>query len=791
MNFHLANRRLARALLFALSFAILLPPRLPAQQQADSLAALLKTSIPDTSRTKILAQLADLHINQGTPLTALQSANDLLAFAEKIRDTSNIIAAKAYLFKIYFNLIGDYKQAAQHAQQMLALAEQRRDTLKMVRANTFVGIGFLQEVKNLTDAKQNADQQVAEAIKNFQRASDLYQAKGKALQVAKMQAKIGDVYNVLGQPEKSIQYYQAYMEMAKASGDNFELMTASIQVAGAMREFKTPDKMRQSIAYYEQALRLAGSGQTDIYERIFCLQSMAHVHGELGNFEQSYRTYLTYMALRDTLLTKERAQQIGESEAKYAAEFKKTEVAQKNLQLEQQAATRDRLLFAAALALLAIFGYFSWRRTRQKAEQARAELQAQLEHAEADKLRELDQFKSRFFTNITHEFRTPLTVILGNADLMKNEIPAASQPKLKAIQRNSEGLLRLINQLLDLAKLEDQSLRTNQVQGDVVAYTTYNAESFQSFANSKNLVIRTENPSGQAQIFMDYDPERFGQILQNLLSNALKFTPSGGSVTLRTDLTTFEKAPNLTLSVSDTGAGISPEDLPHIFNRFFQAKNQGKEGGTGIGLALTKELVQLMGGEISVESAVGKGTTFTVRLPITNIAPIEELKDRGFEELKTETSAIASSTNPQILDSSNPQILIVEDNPDVVDYLSQCLSGKFRLEYAFNGRSGIEKALEIVPELIVSDVMMPEKDGFELTDTLKNDPRTSHIPIVLLTARADVESRIAGLRRGADSYLAKPFYPEELTVTLEKLLENRQRMQARYSQIALGMPSVG
>jgi CheY-like chemotaxis protein len=213
---------------------------------------------------------------------------------------------------------------------------------------------------------------------------------------------------------------------------------------------------------------------------------------------------------------------------------------------------------------------------------------------------------------------------------------------------------------------------------------------------------------------------------------------------------------------------------------------------------LTKELVKAMGGDISVESEVGKGTTFTVRLPITNIgatlavahptvAPAEEVVAPS-QAGRPQGSPLPPANN------DSPSILLIEDNPDVVEYLAACLKETYDLDFAYNGRAGIEKALETIPDLIISDVMMPEKDGFEVCDFLKNDERTSHIPIVLLTAKADVESRIAGLKRGADAYLAKPFHQEELLVTLANLLELRRKLQARYSILemdgSVGSPSL-
>lgn len=415
-------------------------------------------------------------------------------------------------------------------------------------------------------------------------------------------------------------------------------------------------------------------------------------------------------------------------------------------------------------------------------------LRQRLEHQETLRLRELDDFKSRFFTNITHEFRTPLTVMLGMSEqLAKEEKDEPKHNKLGLIKRSGENLLRLVNQILDLAKLESNTLKMNYIQGDILTFIRYIAESLHSLANAQNLMLRVE--SDQAKIIMDYDPERFLQIIHNLLSNAIKFTPSGGKVILRADI----KDQWLHISVADSGAGIPPEELPHLFERFFQARNQehSKAGGTGIGLSLTRELVRAMGGEITVESAVGKGSTFFVKLPVTNNSTFEE---KVTEIWKAPTVNSPASNARATNDSDRPSILLIEDNPDVVEYLNACLQGStgsvqeshpYTLDFAYNGQAGIETALETIPDLIISDVMMPLKDGFEVVEALKNDERTSHIPIILLTAKADVQSRLAGLRRGADAYLSKPFHQEELLVVLENLLESRRKLQAKYQQKVL------
>lgn len=435
-------------------------------------------------------------------------------------------------------------------------------------------------------------------------------------------------------------------------------------------------------------------------------------------------------------------------------------------------------LIAAAL----IGGYLRFRLSRLRLQQ-----QLALEHLQTERLKEMDEFKSRFFTNVSHEFRTPLTVILGSTEQAKTEMakldaPGARLPlsKLDLIRRSGENLLRLVNRILDLAKLESNTLKMENIQADVVPYLHYVAESLHSLANAKNILLRVE--SEVPSLVMDYDPERLLQIVYNLLSNAVKFTPSGGRVTMR--LKVEKNGPGkqeLLVSISDTGVGIPPDDLPFVFNRFFQAGNRAYAGesGSGIGLSLTAELAKAMGGSVTAESTVGKGSTFTVRLPVTRVAPLESplpsaepMRLSGHEPLPV----ILTDGAP-----TDPLLLIIEDNPEVVEYLGSALSEGYRLEFAYNGRAGIEKAFEAIPDIVVSDVMMPEKDGFEVCEALRSDERTSHIPIVLLTARAGVEDRIAGLRRGADAYLAKPFHPEELRVTLLKLIELRRSLQARYS----------
>ena len=398
-----------------------------------------------------------------------------------------------------------------------------------------------------------------------------------------------------------------------------------------------------------------------------------------------------------------------------------------------------------------------------------------------ERLQLIDQLKTQFFTDISHEFRTPLTVISGMIDKIEETPEKWLVKGVGMIRRNSQNLLQLVNQILDLRKLESGAMELRPTQGEVVSYLRYLFESFEAWAESRDL--RMHFLGNVPELVMDYDPEKLLRIVSNLLDNAIKFTPEGGQIYLLVDH--LEPPGQLQFRVKDTGVGISADALPGIFERFFQG-NDGRpskpRGGTGIGLSLCRELVRLMNGEISVESQEGKGTTFTVKLPVLRQAPkAEEAPEAGLSALNLPALAGLSDwvQHPDV-DAELPQVLIVEDNPDVAHYLQACLEGLYRLTLATDGEQGIERALEDIPDLILSDVMMPGKDGFELCQILKNDERTSHIPIVLLTAKADVESRIAGLQRGADAYLAKPFDRQELLVRLDKLLELRATLQSRY-----------
>ncbi|MEM1214596.1 MAG: ATP-binding protein, partial [Bacteroidota bacterium] len=409
----------------------------------------------------------------------------------------------------------------------------------------------------------------------------------------------------------------------------------------------------------------------------------------------------------------------------------------------------------------------------------RFQLSKRLAEQEAVRLQELDQVKNRLYTNITHEFRTPLTVIQG----MAQRINGKYQKETQLIRKNSENLLHLVNQMLDLSKLEVGKLRLQIVQGDVIGFLRHEIEAFQPLATGKELQLHFQTDT--SALLMDFDMQKLRQILTNLLSNAIKFSREGGVITV----VARPSQDQLELTVKDNGIGIPANRLPYIFDRFYQVDDTATRTheGTGIGLALTKELVELLQGEITVTSTEGEGTQFTIQLPIRNQAPLVEFSPEWeVLEIIAPSSTVA---NPIFNDPGLATALLIEDNEDIIQYLIYCLQDDYQILTALNGEEGISTAITHTPDVIICDVMMPKADGFEVTNTLKSDERTSHIPIILLTAKADQQSKVKGLDSGADAYLTKPFDRVELMIRLEKLVALRQTLQEKYASLDYFSPT--
>jgi signal transduction histidine kinase/ligand-binding sensor domain-containing protein len=428
---------------------------------------------------------------------------------------------------------------------------------------------------------------------------------------------------------------------------------------------------------------------------------------------------------------------------------------------------------------------------KEKTEEAKSVIEAQ-----ADKLRDLDRFKTRFFANLSHEFRTPLTMIIGPLEnLISGAYGAVGDAAVRQGQimlRNAQRLLRLINQLLDLSKLEAGKMELRSRERQFVPFLEGIVYSCLPLAETKKITLRFTSAS--ERIPLHFEPDKLEKVFFNLLSNALKFTPAEGTIDVELDDEPGSRASMpegaVRVVVRDTGKGIPEAELPYIFDRFHQVdgSNTREHEGTGIGLALVQELVLLHKGEIQVTSTWGAGTTFTVILPKgkkhlspDQIATDEDLPDampaRGaLMELSIEGASLDHHDDRALVtDRSDKTILIVEDNPDVREYVSSILGTTYRVVEAVDGVEGLEKARSASPDLVVSDVMMPRMDGNEMCRRIKDDPELDHLPVLLLTARATNDLRIEGLEARADDFLAKPFNARELMTRVANLIALREQ----------------
>jgi signal transduction histidine kinase/ligand-binding sensor domain-containing protein/DNA-binding response OmpR family regulator len=424
-----------------------------------------------------------------------------------------------------------------------------------------------------------------------------------------------------------------------------------------------------------------------------------------------------------------------------------------------------------------------------------------MERINARKLHELDMIKLRFFTNISHEIRTPLTLIVGplekilNNDLSKEEI----RENLKLVNRNAKNLDKLISQLLDFRKLEAGNLKLELTDADIVEYVKSIVYAFSDLSVEKQVKL-TFNTL-KKKLYASFDPDKIEKILNNLLSNAFKFTEAGGAIAVNLslvfdmdddDFSSEEKEKQyIEISVRDTGRGIPANNLNRIFQRFFQSDDEAKDSGTGIGLALVKELVSLHNGKIFVASKSGKGTKFTFRIPYqeAQFKP-ETAEEQETSEPMTQVDTAGKLQEVQSANHLHSKImLVVEDNADVRQFIKAHFSSAFRVIEARNGEEGWEKALEAVPDIIISDVIMPNGNGYELCSLIKNDERTSHIPLLLLTALHSKEHEIKGITTGADDYITKPFDLSVLQAKVENLLSIRESLKEKFSRSVVLEPS--
>ncbi len=422
-----------------------------------------------------------------------------------------------------------------------------------------------------------------------------------------------------------------------------------------------------------------------------------------------------------------------------------------------------------------------------KMQQSKA--QVALERQERLHNEEINNFKLEFFTNISHELKTPLMLILGivNKVLLKHQVTPVVRKDLNSVDRSAKRLYKLITQLLDFRKIESGKEKLKVTENNLSSFFEEISSSFHVLAESKNIEFSASTHM-ESNTYVDLD--KIDKIVFNLLSNAFKFTDSNGKISLSAKLqqekNNKESESHLVIKVKNTGEGIHPDNISKVFNRYFQSGNESNQG-SGIGLAYVKSLVELHHGSIEVDSTLNESTAFTVKIPVDNSyyneTELQQTSEQFIHSGNDITITPENRKKDQIetdISTNKPHILIVEDNIELIDFLKESLEEEFRISIAFNGKKALEKLENISPELIISDIMMPEMDGITFTSTIKNDLQYSHIPVILLTSKSGVENKLEGLRTGADYYIEKPFYPELLDQNIKNILKTRQNIIEKY-----------
>lgn len=674
-----------------------------------------------------------------------------------------------YLGLYYFERIADYETAYRYLKEGELYIH--KDPVDQHRIQLYRNLA-----KCLVEKKQ-----YAEAIRYNQLGIAQIRLKKDSIRVGALNGNIGEIIlNHYPHPAEAEPYFlkeltyrlryrpDGYDDVAKVYGN-------LCQVAGLKHN------REEVLQYFDQAINTIQLHENEA-DRYSVLSAVYKNRMTADTLLGDYKNALLHERLYHEAVLKANKKdlQLATSEASVRFDSEKLKL-QAELANEQTQNSRFWVIVVSLLLLVALIGgYLLYYRQRTR----RDELARQLafEQKEAERLAELDTLKTRFFANISHEFRTPLTLILSPLRDLQKEFP--QRPLFRIMAQNAERLLSLINQLLDLSKLEAGKMEVRIQEGDLPPFLKYIFSSFESLAQNKNIVFQY----GQSQEHRlgSFDADKLEKIATNLLSNAFKFTPENGRVEVRADYTEQE----LVLKVRDFGIGITSDRLPRIFDRFYQGENAAHQDyeGTGIGLALVKELVEILHGSIRVESDPKTGTVFTVHLPIgqptqATTPMITPLRENG--SLSALTSPDLSAIEPVEADSELPVLLIVEDNSDLRRYIRSQFEGAYQLLEAKDGLEGLKTATEKVPDLVICDLMMPRLDGFGFCKALKTDMRTSHIPVVMLTAKATPEDRLEGLQLGADDYLAKPFHTDELQVRVRNLIRIREKLRQKYSQVSV------
>ena len=724
---------------------------------------------------------------------ALQSHDRSFTLAQELGDTSEIIKALNNIGTDYRRL-SKYEQATQYHACALRMSEavewdcydaqknrnmsysglgsvyleignyQRSDSLFRMalqgehkigndrgQAMCYANLGKIYEWRGMVDS----------AAAYYHQSMHFNQLARDTVGLALCHVSLGSLLENHGMPDSAALYYEHAHQLMQSSGDQWHALAPLLALA---RLYVNSEQYGRATPLLEQAQTVA--------QRIKSVKHLAeindiyyHMHKQQGQWHEALASLEQAERFTGSLVSMDKINQLQNISLSIerSQQARLTQEAQQRYENERTAHQVSIVLFGSiALLLAAGLGLLVYV-MRMRARHARM-------------VERMAQLREDFFTNITHEFRTPLTVILGLGQNFADDetLPATKRTDAKAIVRQGNYLLQLINQLLDIAKVKSAIGEPDWRHGDAAAHTAMVVENYQPYADSIGINLQYQ---GVRNLEIDFVPSYLTKVVGNLLSNALKYTANGGSIIVE-----MRDVPgNVLIKVADTGEGISPESVPHIFDLFYQSETDRKHVGTGVGLALVKQIVTLVGGSINVQSKLGQGTTFMVRLPKRHgtshyQAPTGE---ESLAQQLPESGAVPDDTEAP---DQAVRLLIIEDNADVARYIGSQLQADYSISYATDGQQGIAKAREIVPDLIITDLMMPGTYGFEVCRQVRADEVISHVPIIILTAKESDADRVRGIEAGADSYLVKPFNADVLQARVKQLLRQRQELRKKFSQ---------
>ena len=710
----------------------------------------------DFRRIGALPEASDYHYQ------ALQMAE---AFSLRNGPTGrkNRVIAINGIGNIYLSA-GSYEEAERSFRE--ALKEEKMLNSHVGQAINYANLGAIFEEKQMYDS----------AFFYYQRSMEHNVLAKSLMGIGLCHIHIGNIYELQQQYDKAEHTYLLAYDIMSDLTDTWHWLEAALALA---RINLLIGDFVESKSY----IVLANNAAYEIHspEHLSKVYNLLHEYNlKMGNFAGALNDYKISMAFQDSIQNIEKLNKVTDMRLKYERDKNRQFISELNLKNEMETSQKRTILYASFIFVVLLILLLV------------TLMYAYLQRTKSNKaLRNLNRIRTNFFTNVTHEFRTPLTVILGLSNHMQTEkrlSQAETKSYLKAIDRQGAHLLSLVNQLLSMSRINAGMDTPEWQKGNIVVYLQMVIDSFRLYAKSKHIqLIFTYN---EPVIEMDFVSYYMDDIMQNLLSNAIKFSHSGSTISIQ--LVTAKQR-DVILTVTDHGKGISEKEIEHIFDLFYQGTQSDKNNGSGIGLSYCRQLVEMMHGKIEVESEEGKGTLFTVTLPLrqsveanlplwnihqpetfspVRVIPEMEYPDNGFNE---------SNYGERISGTDRRStVLIIEDNEDVVLYIKALLSARYNVFAERDGVEGLERASELMPDIIISDIMMPNKDGLTLCREIRSSVLLNHIPVILLTAKGTQEDRLRGLQHGADAYIRKPFHLNELLIQIETLIENRRLLKEKY-----------